>query len=376
MHRSTLLLLIGAHTAGAYTLLPSLSSVHSVTTRGAGHRAAGQAAALPAPVRAAVSLQAPDLSPIKSDETYNIMLSTLMKTNESITAQISANYAMVDMGFLERLEKAFTEATPDEMSRLGEIKDAISSEMASRMQSAAEGLRDILQSPTPVVMEGKIAGLARQGRIDDALLQMLQANLEQARAAGEQGKAAVSVLSKLQERVQTELDAKLEPQVVLIRRLMRMEDKDARLSLLRDKMSPKGGSSVLLIGEGGQEQEPEKDEPEVSPRLVAEAITEIKARFGNVDEYYDTGFVAKLTMIADEAEAVALDLAGGKELTAQQQQDLMWDKGSVSVWDLEQIEEEAHEQGNWAVWESEAQEQMARQDSAMRKSSIDADWGQ
>jgi hypothetical protein len=248
--------------------------------------------------------------------------------------------------------------------------------MASRMQSAAEGLRDILQSPTPVVMEGKIAGLARQGRIDDALLQMLQANLEQARAAGEQGKAAVSVLSKLQERVQTELDAKLEPQVVLIRRLMRMEDKDARLSLLRDKMSPKGGSSVLLIGEGGQEQEPEKDEPEVSPRLVAEAITEIKARFGNVDEYYDTGFVAKLTMIADEAEAVALDLAGGKELTAQQQQDLMWDKGSVSVWDLEQIEEEAHEQGNWAVWESEAQEQMARQDSAMRKSSIDADWGQ
>ena len=42
-----------------------------------------------------------------------------------------------------------------------------------------------------------------------------------------------------------------------------------------------------------------------------------------MDEGYDTGFVSKLEKIAEEAEAVALDLAGGKELTAKQQQDMM-----------------------------------------------------
>ena len=71
---------------------------------------------------------------------------------------------------------------------------------------------------------------------------------------------------------------------------------------------------------------------------MAEAIEEIKLRFGNVDENYDSGFVAKLTTIAEEAEEVALDLAGGEELSAQQQQDMVWEKQSVSVWDLEQVE--------------------------------------
>lgn len=55
---------------------------------------------------------------------------------------------------------------------------------------------------------------------------------------------------------------------------------------------------------------------------------------------------------------------------------MMWDRGSVSVWDLEAVEEEAHQEGNYAVWETEAQEQMARQDQAMRKSAVDSDWAQ
>ena len=46
----------------------------------------------------------------------------------------------------------------------------------------------------------------------------------------------------------------------------------------------------------------------------------------------------------------------------------------MSVWDLEQVEEEAHAEGKLAVWEDEAQAQMARQDSAMRKKAIDTDY--
>lgn len=326
-------------------------------------------------MRTGAFMQMPGEGPvIVSEETYDKMFEVLMATNESLPAQISANYAMVDYGFLQRLDARLAEGKAEEVARLAEVKEACAAVMASRMQEAAEALRDVLSSPTPVIMEGKIAGFARQGRIDDALMQLLEANLQQAQQAGEQGKGAVSVLSKLQERVKQELDARLPPQVALLRQLLRMDDKDARLSLLRDKMSPKQASSVILLGESGKEETQEDGQPQISPRLVAEAITEMKARFGNVDENYDTGFVKKLLMIGDEAEAVALDLAGGKELSSRQQQDMAWDQGSVSVWDLGQVEDEAHQEGNLAVWEQEAQDQMVRQDAAQRSAAIDKDF--
>ena len=59
-----------------------------------------------APARSAIITlqQAPaDAVQIVSDETYGLMLSTLLKTNNSISSEISANYAMVDYGFLQRL---------------------------------------------------------------------------------------------------------------------------------------------------------------------------------------------------------------------------------------------------------------------------------
>lgn len=370
-----LVLLLGVASPSAAYLL---QNIFSASSRAA--LASAPAARASALVLEAQEAEAPPMVPesgvqqIHAEETYDIMFDALLKTNESIKSQIAANYALIDYGFLQRLDKQIAEDHAETRERLHEVKEAVNAEMATRMQAAAEALREVLTSQTPVIMEGKIAGFARQGRIDDALLQLLEANLQQAREAGEQGKQAVSVLSKLQERVKVELDTKLAPEIALLRRLMRMDDKDARLSLLREKMQPKKASSVLLIGEGGKEQADEDEEPDVSPRMVAAAIQEMKSRFGNVDEHYDTGFVERLNVVAEEAEAVALDLADGKELTSRQQQDLAWDQASVSVWQLEAIEEEAHQEGNFAVWEEEAQAQMARQDSAMRKSAIDTDW--
>lgn len=222
----------------------------------------------PAAARSAlVRMQMPEQgAQFNSGETYNIMLSTLLKTEKSIKGEISANYAMVDYGFLQRLcahARALVSAPPrgplaateiscgvpcaccsdeaiakggDDLERLTEIKAACNEEMAQRMNAAAEALREVLTSPTPVIMEGKIAGYARQGRIDDAMMQLLEANLQQAKAAGEQGAGAVSVMTKLQERVRTELDAKLPPPMALLRRLMRMNDPVARETLLREKV--------------------------------------------------------------------------------------------------------------------------------------------
>ena len=264
--------------------------------------------------RAAVAImqQMPGEMKIISEETYGLMLSTLFKTENPIAQEISANYAMVDYGFLTRLDQIIADGGENAV-KANEIKEAVNAEMATRMQAAAEVMKDIFASPTPVIMEGKVAGLARQGRIDDALLQLLEANLQQAQAAGEQGKGAVAVLSKLQKRVQDELDKKLDPQQTLLRQLLRMESPEARQRLLKEKMSPRATSNIVIAGVGGAEDKKDDDgSPEVPPKQMAEAIKALKQRFGNVDEQYDTGFVKKLETIGDEAEAVALELAGGR----------------------------------------------------------------
>mmetsp|Transcript_25004 Transcript_25004/g.43969 ORF Transcript_25004/g.43969 Transcript_25004/m.43969 type:complete len:162 (+) Transcript_25004:1-486(+) len=160
----------------------------------------------------------------------------------------------------------------------------------------------------------------------------------------------------------------------MIRRLMRRESSEARQRLLREKMAPKKTSKIVIAGVGG-EQGPEDSTPDVPPRVLAETIKDLKLRFGNVDEKFDSGFVKKLNTIGDEAEAVALELAGGRELSAKEAQDMAWERQTVSVWALEQVEEEAHQDGNFAVWEKEAQEQMARQEAATRARSIQQDLG-
>ena len=59
------------------------------------------------PVRTArsavVRLQEAAPQQIVSEETYGMMLSTLLKTNKSIAGEISSNYAMVDYAFMQRL---------------------------------------------------------------------------------------------------------------------------------------------------------------------------------------------------------------------------------------------------------------------------------
>jgi len=355
------LLLLSLGSADAYNL--------AALARGWSH-AAPAAARVPA-----VLLQMEGEVKIVSDETYGLMMKALMETENPLEQEVSANYMMVDYAFLQKLDKAENDPKPEIAKRATEIKEVINQEMGKRMQAAVETLKDIFTSPTAIIMDGKIAGLARAGKIDTALSDLLQANLEQARAAGEAGAGAVAMLEKLQTRVRDELDTKLDPPVALIRRLMRMESPEARQRLLREKMAPKVVSQIVIAGVGGEEEKPESNEPEVPPRVMAQTIQELKYRFGNVDDNFDSGFVKRLDGIADEAEAVALELAGGNELSAKQAQDLAWEKQTVSVWALEQVEEEAHQDGNWAMWEKEAQEQMARNDGADRLAGLEKDMG-
>lgn len=222
---------------------------------------------------------------INADETYRVMFKTLFDTENKISDEVTKNYALFDYGFMQRLEAMRAVATPGsaEAARLAEVADALSNEMSRRMGEAAETLRAVLQSPSAVVMEGKMTGLARQGKIDDALLQLLEANLQQARAAGGAGKPAVAALTKLQSRVQEEVDKVVPPDVQLLRRLLRMDSKPARMELLKDKMAPKRKSSVVIAGSvkdaAKMDLEKKTDgKPEVDPRALAQAFKNLKVR--------------------------------------------------------------------------------------------------
>mmetsp|Transcript_51751 Transcript_51751/g.166892 ORF Transcript_51751/g.166892 Transcript_51751/m.166892 type:complete len:384 (-) Transcript_51751:43-1194(-) len=332
-------------------------------------------------VRRAGPADAPEQR-IDSEETYRIMFRTLMETENKVADEVAKNYALFDYGFMQRLEEAKAQAAPgsDEAGRIEEVDVALKSEMARRMGEAAEALKSVLTSPSAVVMEGRMTGLARQGKLDDALLQLLEANLQRASEAGEAGKGAVAALSKLKQRVMEELDKKVPPDMALVRQLLRMESKPARLQLLKEKMTPKQRTSLVMAtsvedaARNDLEAADNDGEPDVDSRRLAQAFKEIKGRFGNVDEEYDTGFVERLEMISLEAEEVALEIAGGEEVTARQQQDMMWDRGTVSVWQLEEVENKAHEEGKLAVWEKEAQDQMSR-DMEDRMKSLKGDDG-
>ena len=74
-------------------------------------------------------------------------------------------------------------------------------------------------------------------------------------------------------------------QVSLLRKLMRIDSHDVRCGLLRQKMAPKKVSNIVIAGVDGNEQDKEDDgKPEVPPREFAQAISDVKLRFGNVDE--------------------------------------------------------------------------------------------
>merc|ERR1719359_331379 len=211
---------------------------------------------------------------IVAEETYEVMFKSLLKAEKEgvITKEVEKIYPMVDFKFLKELDERIEKAEGEDLARLKEAKTAINAEMAKRMQAAAEAMKDLVQSPTPVIMEGKVAGLARSGRLDDALFQLLQANLEQAEAAGEQGKGAVAVLSKLKDRVRLELDKKVSPETGLIRELLRMDDVDARRSLLKEKMARKKetGTNLVLVGMSKEEEEATKStDPDVTPKQLA-----------------------------------------------------------------------------------------------------------
>lgn len=230
-------------------------------------------------------------------------------------------------------------------AHLEEIQGLINAEMQSRMSTAAESLRKLLAAG-PAGMFKLLPDYSVRGLLDEPLLLLLEANIKQAMDAG--AKPAAELMTRLLQQARLEIDKAVSPEIRLLRELLRMDSAEARKELLKQRIAPK--EAQILIA--GSREAPESREPEVKIRKFAQALIQLKAGFGNMgSEEGEDGFAQRLQLIAGEAEEVAREFGEGSDMTPQELQDLMWEKGSVSVWDLEQVEQEAEQAGGQAPWE-------------------------
>ena len=87
-------------------------------------------------------------------------------------------------------------------------------------------------------MEGAIVKLAKEGRIDEPFLLLLEANADQAMAAGATGPA--ELMRRLRKRAMNEKDKQsATKEIKLLRQLLREPDSNTREQLLTEAFTPK-----------------------------------------------------------------------------------------------------------------------------------------
>lgn len=232
----------------------------------------------------------------------------------------------------------------------------VNGEMSVRMGRAADALKKLLGAG-PAGMFRLVPDYMQRGLLEESLLLLLEANIRQAKQAG--AAPAAELMSRLMTQIRLEIDKAVEPELRLLRELLRIESADARLQLLKQKIAPKDNTPQILIA-GARDQKPKADAkgPEVKIRKFAQALAKLKAQFGNIDDEVQSGLIARLEVIAGEAESVAREFGTGSDMTPQELQDLMWDKSTVSVWDLEKAEDEFEGSGRSAPWSEDAQQRL------------------
>jgi hypothetical protein len=119
-----------------------------------------------------------------------------------------------------------------------EILAALAVEQQKRIAAAAESLRSVLALGDPMRMEGAIVKLAREGKVDEPFLLLLEANATQARDAGALGPA--QLMDKLRKRAAEEKDKQISSKEIrLIRQLLRTDDAVEREKILEDAFTPR-----------------------------------------------------------------------------------------------------------------------------------------
>lgn len=270
------------------------------------------------------------------DELLDQLAAAHAESPAALKTAIDASYERIDLKLLERLGQRI--AAGGDQAQTGHIvRDAISAAMNERIAAAMAAVKTVLSAGDATAMRAALNTLARKGEIDDAFILLLQANIEQAKTAG--ATQAVQVVQMVLDHASSVKEVGLEPEIKLIRSLLRTEDAAARVEMLTKSLKPRGtvtnmdGSATSGVNVDGK-------------KLVT-ALRKLIEEFGNVDET----FVLKLSAIGAESEAVARKLFDMEGKDVKDLQDEAFHKRSVSVWDLERIEMEEQVQGREAAWE-------------------------
>lgn len=274
-----------------------------------------------------------------ANATYDELIDKFVAAGKGpeLSVAVNASYDRIDMRLLERLAERI--AAGERMTALLAVRDSINAAMNERVSAAMDALKSVLGAQGPTAMRKQLDLLARKGKVDDALLLLLQANADQAAKAGAEKPA--QVMKMLLEHAIQIKEVGLDPEIKLIRALLRTEDADARVQMLMEDLKPR--QAVTMV-DGSQ-----TSGVKVDGKKFVTALRKLIEEFGNVDEK----FVLKLSQIGEESEAVARKLLDMEDKDVQDLQDEAFHKRSVSIWDLERFEVEEEMSGRKAAWEGQ-----------------------
>merc|ERR1719258_283302 len=194
-------------------------------------------------------------------------------------------------------------------------------------------LGDIEHVGSPEKMFAKIQELAIINQIDAPLVELLDANRQQALAAGAAGAGAAELMKNLANRCRDEMDkriAKDAPEKRLLRALLRTDDDETKKTILQRAFEPKEGLALSFVEDYGKDAAKKTQEgPEVDPTKFIAACQQLIADFGNIDDNGEP-LMVRINQIAAIAETVATELYGDVT-SAREQQDLMWNEATTSV---------------------------------------------
>eukprot|EP00286_Rhodomonas_abbreviata_P016837 CAMPEP_0181318428 /NCGR_PEP_ID=MMETSP1101-20121128/16999_1 /TAXON_ID=46948 /ORGANISM="Rhodomonas abbreviata, Strain Caron Lab Isolate" /LENGTH=433 /DNA_ID=CAMNT_0023425893 /DNA_START=374 /DNA_END=1675 /DNA_ORIENTATION=+ len=257
-------------------------------------------------------------------------------SGDALRSAVEAAYDRMDMRLLERLNERMQEDS-EEKESLVALNNAVQETMSARIQRASAALQGILKAGDPDAMKKEMMLLNAKGGLDESVILLLEANIDQAKKAGAQ--PAVEVMTMLKDKAVEFKDQSMPDEIRLIRRLLRTQDKDARKEQLVDAFKPRERIELP----DGSTTKPQT----VNGRRFVEALRDLITKFGNVD----SAFLERIDMIAQESEDVASELFGLKDnVDVNKLQDEAFHKRSISVWELESIEEGYEQSGQKAPW--------------------------
>lgn len=274
------------------------------------------------------------------------------KAGETPQSIVKANYEKFDAQFVKVLnERVVVNGDIDS----ADLLNALANEQSRRIGIATADLKSVLAMGEPMKMEGLIVKMAREGKIDESFLLLLEANETQARDAGATGPAAL--MKRLRLRAVEEKDKQASTkEIALIRKLLRAEDSAAREAILEDAFTPRENLLVAGTPENaaramdGETPDQEKPMPDVPPPDFINACKAVMLNFGNLEYDDERGDLAsRIKQIASEAEVVATRIYG-QGMSLRDQQDKAWKEQTTSIFDLEQMELAAAARGEAAPW--------------------------